>query len=79
MVLAKQGPDEWHRWAIGFAIGCGMIGMLAIVNVALVRGLYHQIGEAAVRMRTAEASPADALEEVAQGDVLADRAAADSE
>jgi hypothetical protein len=28
----------------GTALACGLLGLLAIVNVALVRGLYRQIG-----------------------------------
>jgi hypothetical protein len=30
-------------WAAGLAVACGLLGLLAIVNVALVRGLYRQL------------------------------------
>lgn len=30
-------------WAAGLAVACGLLGLLAIVNVALVRGLYQQL------------------------------------
>lgn len=31
------------RLAAGLAIGCGILGLLAIINVALVRALYAQL------------------------------------
>ncbi len=31
------------RLAGGIAIGCGILGLLAIINVALVRALYAQL------------------------------------
>ncbi len=30
-------------WVAGLAVACGLLGLLAIVNVALVRGLYRQL------------------------------------
>lgn len=33
-------------WLAGLAVACGLLGLLAIVNVALVRGLYRQLDEA---------------------------------
>ena len=30
-------------WAAALAVACGLLGLLAIVNVALVRGLYRQL------------------------------------
>lgn len=32
-------------WVAGLAVACGLMGVLAIVNVALVRGLYRQLDE----------------------------------
>lgn len=30
-------------WAATMAVACGLLGLLAIMNVALVRGLYRQL------------------------------------
>jgi di/tricarboxylate transporter len=30
-------------WVAALAVACGLLGLLAIVNVALVRGLYRQL------------------------------------
>jgi hypothetical protein len=46
MAAGRLGDAALRPWATGIAIGCGLIGMLAIVNVALVRGLYREIGKA---------------------------------
>lgn len=32
-------------WVAGLGVACGLLGLLAIVNVALVRGLYRQLDE----------------------------------
>ncbi|MEQ1510695.1 MAG: hypothetical protein ABL909_09900 [Sphingopyxis sp.] len=32
-------------WVMAGAVAAGMLGLLAIINVALVRGLYRQIDE----------------------------------
>ncbi len=45
MLVARVGPADWRIMAIGASIACGLFGLLAIVNVALVRGLYKQVGE----------------------------------
>ncbi len=49
MLVARVGPEEWRMAGIGTSIACGLFGLLAIVNVALVRGLYKQVGEMAQR------------------------------
>jgi hypothetical protein len=36
---------EAPGWVAGLAVACGLFGLLAIVNVALVRGLYRQLDE----------------------------------
>ena len=46
-ILAREGPAGWSGIATGAAIGCGIIGLLCVVNVALVRSLYVQIDAAA--------------------------------
>lgn len=46
MAAGRIVDPALRPWATGIAIGCGLIGMLAIVNVALVRGLYREIGKA---------------------------------
>lgn len=46
MLAARTGPATWHFAASAVAIGAGVLGLLAIVNVALVRGLYKQLGAA---------------------------------
>ncbi len=47
MLGARIGPEEWRTVAIGVSIASGLFGLLAIVNVALVRGLYKQVAEMA--------------------------------
>lgn len=47
MLVARVGSADWRTFAIGTSIACGLFGLLAIVNVALVRGLYKQVGEMA--------------------------------
>ncbi|MCU0729135.1 MAG: hypothetical protein MUF41_03395 [Sphingopyxis sp.] len=37
------GAGDWTVWLAG---GCGILGVLAVVNVALVRSLYRQLGTA---------------------------------
>lgn len=46
MLTGRIGPEAWRTPATAIAIAAGLFGLLAIVNVALVRGLYRQIGEA---------------------------------
>lgn len=43
MLLARAGPSEWRAVTIGTGMACGLLGLLAVVNVALVRGLYKQV------------------------------------
>ena len=45
MLVARLGPEGWRIAATALAVAAGLFGLLAIVNVALVRGLYRQIGE----------------------------------
>lgn len=45
MLVARMGPEAVRVPAIAAAVAAGLFGLLAIVNVALVRGLYRQIGE----------------------------------
>lgn len=37
------GAGDWTVWLAG---ACGILGVLAVVNVALVRSLYRQLGAA---------------------------------
>ena len=51
LVLSVLSGGVWRfaggaGWAAGLALAFGLLGLLAIVNVALVRGLYRQIGAA---------------------------------
>ena len=43
LAAARMGAPGGERLWQGVAIGTGMLGLLAIVNVALVRGLYAQV------------------------------------
>lgn len=45
MLVARIGPEAVRARAIAVAVVAGLFGLLAIVNVALVRGLYRQIDE----------------------------------
>ena len=54
MAVARLGPESVRPWAVGTAIGLGLIGLLAIINVALVRGLYVEIGKARDAAEAAE-------------------------
>ena len=47
MLVARTGPVEWRTVAIGMGIAWGLLGLLAVVNVALVRGLYKQVADMA--------------------------------
>ncbi len=53
LLVLAAGAMAWGRLgnmprlAGGIAIGCGILGLLAIVNVALVRALYAQLPDAA--------------------------------
>jgi hypothetical protein len=42
-LLARLGPGEWRIAAWAVAAAAGLAGLLAIVNVALVRGLYREL------------------------------------
>ena len=45
MVLARVGPLDW-RWVNGiFAVATGLFGLLAIVNVALIRRIYRVLDD----------------------------------
>lgn len=45
MLAGRIGPEEWRTTAVAIAVAAGLFGLLAIVNVALVRGLYRQLNE----------------------------------
>ncbi len=57
MLVARVGPVDWRSVAIGASIACGLFGLLAIVNVALVRGLYKQVGAMAPLGKDEEPQP----------------------
>lgn len=52
-LAGRLGPEAWRFAAWAVAVAAGLAGLLAIVNVALVRGLYREL---AVR-RGAEDQP----------------------
>ena len=43
MAGARVGPPSWHGGLIAAAVACGLLGLIAIVNVAVVRGLYRGV------------------------------------
>lgn len=47
MAVARMGPDAWRWGASAAAIALALTGLLAIVNVALVRSLYRGLDAAA--------------------------------
>jgi hypothetical protein len=46
MVLFRLGPQSLHPWPAILGGAAGILGMLAILNVALVRSLYRQLDAA---------------------------------
>lgn len=46
MAGARFGPERWAALLIGIAVALSIAGMLAVINVALVRSLYKQIDAA---------------------------------
>ena len=46
MLAMRAGPAAWRTVALVTGAACGLFGLLAIVNVALVRSLYRQIADA---------------------------------
>lgn len=48
MVLFRLGPQSLHPWPAILGGAAGILGMLAILNVALVRSLYRQLDAAPV-------------------------------
>lgn len=46
MAVARIGPEALRSWAIAIAVTLGLFGLLFIVNVALVRGIYGEIAKA---------------------------------
>jgi hypothetical protein len=44
-VVARTGPDGWRFAAWAAATAAALAGLLAIVNVAVVRALYRQVDE----------------------------------
>lgn len=57
MMLGRAVPPQWRIWCSGVALACGVLGFLAIVNVALVRSLYRQIGVAKAQADAAGPPP----------------------
>lgn len=55
-VVGRMGPQGWSFAAWAVAATAGLAGMLAIVNVAVVRGLYREL---AVRREAGDQPPAD--------------------
>lgn len=54
-IVGRMGPDGWSFAAWTIAVAAGLAGLLAIVNVALVRGLYRDL---AVRREAEDQPPA---------------------
>lgn len=56
--VARFGPQGWSLAAAATGVAAGLAGLLAIVNVALVRGLYREL---AVRREAGDGAqpPAD--------------------
>ncbi len=48
MTVARLAP-AWREVAWSAAAALALLGLLAVVNVALVRSLYRQLGDAAER------------------------------
>ena len=46
MLLFRFGPESLRPWPAIFGGAAGILGMLAILNVALVRSLYRQLDAA---------------------------------
>lgn len=46
MVVARLGPESLRPWAIAVAATLGLFGLLFIINVALVRGIYAELAKA---------------------------------
>ncbi len=46
MAGARFGPEGWFAVLTGVAVALSIAGMLAVINVALVRSLYKQIDAA---------------------------------
>lgn len=55
-MIGRMGPQGWSFAAWAVAVAAGLAGMLAIVNVALVRGLYRELAE---RREAGDQPPAD--------------------
>ena len=53
-VGARMGPDGWSFAAWAVAIAAALAGLLAIVNVALVRAMYRDL---AIRREAEDAPP----------------------
>jgi hypothetical protein len=46
MIAGRVGTQEWRTSASVVAVAAGLLGMLAVVNVALVRSLYRAVDAA---------------------------------
>lgn len=55
-MVGRMGPQGWSFAAWAVAATAGLAGMLAIVNVAVVRGLYREL---AVRREAGDQPPAN--------------------
>jgi hypothetical protein len=53
-VAARMAPQEWSFAAWAIALAAALAGLLAIVNVALVRALYRDL---AIRRAAEDAPP----------------------
>ena len=68
-LLAKSAGPDWRMVLGAVAIGSALLGFLAIINVALVRGLYRTLDEAPPPDPQNEAGErAAALEDIAHPD-----------
>ena len=54
MAVARTGPETLRGGAIGVAVALGLLGLLCIVNVALVRGIYRELDKARDAAEAAE-------------------------
>ncbi len=43
MVAARVGPDHWYYWSFAASLVIGPIGLLAIINVAMIRHIYRKL------------------------------------
>jgi hypothetical protein len=56
MALVRFGPESVRSWAIAAASILGLFGLLFIINVALVRGIYRELDKAQEQAEAAAAT-----------------------